>query len=69
VVPWVLFYVAIAVAGLAVLALMTLRLYQQVRQFARDVGAAGERISKASVGLDQVDPPTNRSSRGSSVVN
>jgi hypothetical protein len=54
-VPWVLFYVAIAVAGLAVLALMTLRLYRQVRQFARDVGAAGERIAKASKGLDRME--------------
>jgi hypothetical protein len=65
----VLFYVAIAVAGLALLALLTLRLYRQVRQFARDVGAAGERIAKASEGLDQIEPPTNRSGRGSSVVN
>jgi len=65
----VLFYVAIAVVGLAVLALITFRLYQQVRQFARDVGAAGERIARASDGLNQLDPPQNRSGKGSRVVN
>jgi hypothetical protein len=52
--PWVAFYVAIAVIGLAVLGLLTFRLYRQVRQFARDVGAAGERIAAASASLDQV---------------
>ena len=53
--PWVLLYVGIALLGLVVLALITFRLYKQVRQFARDVGAAGERIAKASEGLNQVD--------------
>jgi hypothetical protein len=53
--PWIAFYVAIAVLGLGVLALLTFRLYRQVRQFARDVGAAGERISAASASLDQAN--------------
>lgn len=47
-----LFYVVIAVLGLAVLALVAFRLYKQVRQFARDVGAAGERIAAATEGMD-----------------
>jgi DNA anti-recombination protein RmuC len=52
--PWVAFYVAIAVLGLVILGLLTFRLYRQVRQFARDVGAAGERIAAASANLDQL---------------
>lgn len=49
-------YVAIAVIGLAVLALLGFRLYRQVRQFARDVGAAGERIAAVSDQLSQIEP-------------
>jgi len=56
---WVTFYVAIAVLGLAVLALLTFRLYRQVRQFARDVGAAGERIASAGTQLPQIDPTSS----------
>jgi threonine/homoserine/homoserine lactone efflux protein len=65
----VVFYVAIAVIGLAVLAWLALRLYRQVRQFARDVGAAGERIAAVSSSLEQLSGPTNRSGNGSRVVN
>lgn len=59
--PWVVFYVGIAVLGLAVLGLLTFRLYRQVRQFARDIGAAGERISAASAAMEQVPVSSNRS--------
>jgi hypothetical protein len=55
----VFFYVAIAILGVVVLALITFRLYRQVRQFARDVGAAGERIAKASEGRNEMDSRTN----------
>jgi hypothetical protein len=42
---WVLVGVLLGVAGLAVLAALTVRLYRQVRQLGRDVGAAGARIA------------------------
>lgn len=61
-----LFYVGIAVLGLVVLGLIAFRLYKQVRQFARDVGAAGERIANASAGLEpKINSPTTRSGRAS----
>jgi hypothetical protein len=56
-VVWVVFYVAIAVAGLAVLALLAFRLWQQVKQFGRDVSAAGERIAAVTDQLSQISPP------------
>ncbi|MGN6473393.1 MAG: hypothetical protein ACTHK4_07065 [Mycobacteriales bacterium] len=45
---WIAFYVGIGVLGLAVLAGVAYRLFRQVRQLARDVKAAGERIAAAS---------------------
>jgi hypothetical protein len=57
-VPWIALYVGIVVLGLVVLALLGYRLYQQVRQFARDVGAAGERIAAATADRSQIDPST-----------
>jgi hypothetical protein len=54
--PWVAFYVVIAVLGLAVLAALGFRLWRQVRQLARDVGAAGERIAAASAQLSAIEP-------------
>jgi hypothetical protein len=50
-VAWVGFYVGIGVLGLAVLGAVGFRLYRQVRQFIRDVSAAGERLTAAT---DQV---------------
>jgi hypothetical protein len=44
-VAWVVFYVAIGVIGIAVLGAVGFRLYRQVRDFTRDVKAAGERIA------------------------
>jgi hypothetical protein len=54
---WILGAVVLAVAGLVVLALFTLRLWRQVRQFGRDVAAAGERIAQASDELQRAAPP------------
>ncbi|HVW80217.1 MAG TPA: hypothetical protein VHB69_04675 [Mycobacteriales bacterium] len=45
---WVVFYVGIGVLGVAVLGAVGFRLYRQVRAFARDVKAAGERITALS---------------------
>jgi hypothetical protein len=45
---WVALYVGIGVLGLAVLGAFGVRLFRQVRQLARDVKAAGERIAAAS---------------------
>jgi len=42
---WVLFGVLLGAAGIAVLTLLTIRLYRQVRQLGRDVSAAGARIA------------------------
>jgi hypothetical protein len=42
---WIVLYVGIAVIGLAVLALLSFRLWRQVRQFGRDVSAAGAKIT------------------------
>jgi hypothetical protein len=56
-VPWIALYVGIAVLGLAVLAALTLRLWRQVRAFARDVSAAGATISAVTDELSRLSPP------------
>ena len=40
-----------------VLALLTLRLWRQVRQLGREVAAAGERVNRAMIELDQLSTP------------
>jgi hypothetical protein len=45
---WLGLYVGVAVAGLLVLGAVGFRLYRQVRQFARDIKAAGQRVSDAA---------------------
>jgi hypothetical protein len=54
---WIVLYVGIAVVGLAVLALLAFRLWRQVRQFGRDVSAAGEKIAAVTDQLAQIAPP------------
>ncbi len=54
---WIAFYVAIGVAGLAVLALCALRLWRQVRQFGREVSAAGAKIAAVTDELSRITPP------------
>jgi hypothetical protein len=56
-VPWIALYVGVAVIGLAVLAVLTVRLWRQVREFGRAVSAAGARIAQASDELSRVAPP------------
>ena len=54
---WVALFVPVGLASIALLALVSLRLWRQVRQLGRDVTAAGERISRASEELQRVSPP------------
>jgi uncharacterized membrane protein len=56
-VPWIALYVGLAVLGLAVLAVLTVRLWHQVRQFGRDVSAAGAKISAVTDELAKISPP------------
>lgn len=56
--PWIALYVGLAVLGLAVLALLSLRLWRQVRQFGRDVSAAGAKIAAVTDELAKISPPS-----------
>jgi|HubBroStandDraft_6_1064221.scaffolds.fasta_scaffold2478040_1 hypothetical protein len=51
---WIVLYVGIAVVGLAVLGLLSFRLWRQVRQFGRDVSAAGEKITAVTDQLSRI---------------
>lgn len=57
---YVVLFVSLGVVSLAILGLLTLRLWRQVRQFGRDVAAAGERVSRATDELQRVAPPAHR---------
>jgi hypothetical protein len=59
-VPWIALYVGLAVIGLAVLALLSVRLWRQVKQFGRDVSAAGAKISAVTDELAKISPPVGR---------
>ena len=58
--PWIALYVGLAVIGLAVLALLSVRLWRQVKQFGRDVSAAGAKISAVTDELAKISPPVGR---------
>jgi hypothetical protein len=51
---WVVLYVALGVLSIAGLALLTLRLWRQLRQLGRDVAAAGERINSAMSEIERI---------------
>ena len=53
---WVLFGVLLGALGIAVLGLLTLRLYRQVRQLGRDVSAAGARIATITEEMQRAAP-------------
>ena len=53
---WVVIGVLLCVAGLAVLALLGLRLFRQVREFGRVVAAAGDKLAAASAELQRATP-------------
>jgi hypothetical protein len=57
---FVVLFTSVGVMSLVVLGLLTLRLWRQVRQFGRDVAAAGDRIARASEELQRVAPPAIR---------
>lgn len=54
---WIFLYVGLAVAGLALLAVVTVRLWRQVQVFGREVSAAAEKIAAVSDELAQISPP------------
>jgi ABC-type transporter Mla subunit MlaD len=54
---WVILYVVLGVLSIVVLALLTLRLWRQVRQLGRDVAAAGDRVNQVMTELEQISPP------------
>jgi len=54
---WVFLYVVLGLLSIVVLALLTLRLWRQVRQLGRDVAAAGERVNAVMSELEQISPP------------
>ena len=56
---WVLAGVALGVAGIAVLGALAFRLWRQVRVLSHQVGAAGERLARASDELQRVAPPAS----------
>jgi hypothetical protein len=56
-VGWIAFYVGISVVGLAVLGLLSLRLWRQVKAFARDVSAAGAKLTAITDELSRISPP------------
>ena len=53
---WIALFVPVGVASIVVLGLLSWRLWRQVRQFGRDVSAAGERINRATEELQRISP-------------
>ena len=51
-----MFGVLLGAAGIAVLGLLTLRLYRQVRRLGRDVSAAGARIATITEEMQRAAP-------------
>lgn len=49
---WILLDVAIALVAIALLLMVLLRLWRQVKAFGRAAAAAGERVTTASAGLE-----------------
>jgi len=57
---WIALYVGFGVVGLAVLGALTVRLWGQVRDFGREVGAASEKLSRLTEELARAAPPSQR---------
>jgi hypothetical protein len=57
---FVVLFTSVGVVSVVVLGLLALRLWHQVRQFGRDVAAAGDRIARASDELQRVATPASR---------
>jgi hypothetical protein len=58
--PWIVLYVGVAVAGLGVLGALTIRLWHQVRDFGREVSAAGAKLAAVTDELSKVASPPQR---------
>lgn len=56
---WVALFVPVGLVSVALLGLVTWRLWRQVRQLGRDVSAASERINRASEELQRISPPAS----------
>ena len=53
---WVLLGVLLGAVGVGILAVLTVRLYRQVRRLGRDVAAAGARIAAVTDELQRSAP-------------
>jgi hypothetical protein len=56
---WVALFVPVGVVSVALLGLVSWRLWRQVRQLGHDVSAASERIGRASEELQRISPPAS----------
>jgi hypothetical protein len=56
---WVALFVPVGLVSVALLGLVSWRLWRQVRQLGRDVSAASERIGRASEELQRISPPAS----------
>jgi hypothetical protein len=54
---FVALFVPLGLVSIALLGLLTVRLWRQVRDFGRTVAAAGDRIARAGDELQRVAPP------------
>jgi hypothetical protein len=50
--PWVIFYVTLAVVGFAVLGVVGFRLWRDARELGRAVSTASHRLAEAAAELD-----------------
>ncbi|GAA1241107.1 hypothetical protein [Streptomyces rhizosphaericus] len=54
---WPLLALALAFCGIAVLAVLSVRVYTEVRRLARQVSASSERITRAAEDLERASAP------------
>ncbi|EXU65431.1 MULTISPECIES: hypothetical protein [Streptomyces] len=54
---WPMLALALAFCGIAVLAVLSVRVYTEVRRLARQVSASSERITRAAEDLERASAP------------
>ncbi|MGW7658632.1 hypothetical protein ACWGMA_12200 [Streptomyces asiaticus] len=54
---WPMLALALAFCGIAVLAVLSVRVYAEVRRLARQVSASSERITRAAEDLERASAP------------
>ncbi|GAA1286237.1 hypothetical protein [Streptomyces javensis] len=54
---WPMLALALACCGIAVLAVLSVRVYAEVRRLARQVSASSERITRAAEDLERASAP------------